>query len=195
MTPRRVARPCVGPDFDVVLEAAQDGADWGCTRIYQWLAPAVAGYLGVNGADDPDDVTNEVFLRVFSDCRCFSGNEAEFRAWVFTIAHSRLIDGRRRKNRTPEMAVLQEERLDGQGATTAGAEEEAMSRLALDDVERLLGELTSEQRDVITLRLIAQMSVEEVAMALRKPPGAVKALQRRALATLRRRLGAGGGRQ
>ncbi len=198
MTPRPgpgVPRPCVGPDFDLVLEAARNGAPWACTRIYQSLAPAVAGYLRLNGADDPDDVTSEVFLRVFSSCRCFSGTEAQFRAWVFTIAHSRLIDGRRTKNRTPEMAVLEEERLDGQGQTTAGAEEEAMSRLALDDVERLLGELTSEQRDVIALRLIAQMSVEEVATALEKPPGAVKALQRRALATLRRRLGPGGGRE
>ena len=192
MTPRRVARPCVGPDFDVVLEAAQDGADWGCTRIYQWLAPAVAGYLGVNGADDPDDVTNEVFLRVFSGCRSFSGNEAQFRAWVFTIAHGRLIDGRRTKNKTPEIATLEEERLDGQAPTTAGAEEEAMSRLAVDDVKQLLGELTSEQRNVIALRLMAQMSVEEVATALQKPPGAIKALQRRALASLRRRLGPGG---
>ncbi len=198
MTPRPgpgVVRPCVGPDFDVVLEAARNGAGWACTRIYESLAPAVAGYLRVNGADDPDDETSEVFLRVFSGCGCFSGNEAQFRAWVFTIAHSRLIDGRRTKNRTPEMAVLEEERLDGQGQTTAGAEEQAMSRLALDDVERLLGELTSEQRDVIALRLIAQMSVEEVATALEKPPGAVKALQRRALATLRRRLGPEGGRE
>ena len=184
-------RPCMGPDFDTVLEAARNGAGWACTRIYDSLAPAVAGYLRVNGADDPDDVTSEVFLRVFSGCRQFSGNDAQFRAWVFTIAHSRLIDGRRTRERTPEFAALEEERLDGQTPTTAGAEEEAMSRLAVDDIEQLLAQLTSEQRDVIALRLIAQMSVEEVATALHKPPGAIKALQRRALASLRRRLGPG----
>lgn len=93
------------------------------------------------------------------------------------------------------MGVLEEESLDGQGPTTAGADEEAMNRLGLIDVQRLLGALTSEQRDVVALRLIAEMSVEEVANALQKPPGAVKALQRRALATLRRRLGPGAARQ
>ena len=187
-----VPRACMGPDFDVVLEAARNGAGLACTRIYDSLAPAVAGYLRVNGADDPDDMTSEVFLRVFSGCRRFSGTDAQFRAWVFTIAHSRLIDGRRTSNRTPEFEALEEEGLVGRAPTTAGAEEEAMSRLAVDDVEHLLAELTSEQRDVIALRLIAQMSVEEVATALQKPPGAIKALQRRALANLRRRLGPGG---
>ena len=184
-------RPCMGPDFDAVLEAARNGAGWACTRIYDSLAPAVAGYLRVNGADDPDDVTSEVFLRVFSDCRRFSGNDAQFRAWVFTIAHSRLVDARRAKNRTPEVGVLDDESLDGQVPTTAGAEDDAMDRLAVQEIHQLLGALTSDQRDVVALRVVSQMSVEEVATALQKPPGAVKALQRRALATLRRRLAPG----
>ena len=184
-----------GLEFGVVLESAQAGACWACTRIYEWLAPAVAGYFRVQGADDPDDLASEVFLRVFSGCRSFSGNEAQFRAWVFTIAHSRLVDARRAKNRTPEVGVLEDDCLDGQGPTTAGAEDEAMERLAVDDVRQLLEALTSDQRDVLALRIVSQMSVEEVATALEKPPGAIKALQHRALATLRRRLAPGEGRR
>ena len=181
----------LGADFDVVLQAAEDGTGWACTRIYQSLAPAVVGYLRAQGASDPDDLASEVFLRVFSGCRTFSGNEAQFRAWVFTIAHSRLVDARRAESRRPEVGALNDESLDGHGHTTAAAEEEAMNTLALDDVDRLLAELTSDQRDVLSLRLIAQMSVEEVAAALDKAPGAIKALQRRALGTLRRKLAPG----
>ena len=86
------------------------------------------------------------------------------------------------------MASLDDECFDGQGPTTAGAEDEAMERLAMGDVHQLLDALTSDQRDVLALRVVAQMSVEQVATALGKSPGAVKALQHRALATLRRRL-------
>ena len=181
----------LGADFDVILQAAEDGTGWACTRIYHSLAPAVVGYLRAQGASDPDDLASEVFLRVFSGCRTFSGNEAQFRAWVFTIAHSRLVDARRAESRRPEVGALNDESLDGHGHTTAAAEEEAMNTLALDDVDRLLAELTSDQRDVLSLRLIAQMSVEEVAAALDKAPGAIKALQRRALGTLRRKLAPG----
>ena len=190
-----VRRASFGAEFDFILEAAQSGACWAFARIYESLAPAVAGYLRVQGADDPDDLTSEVFLRVFSGSESFSGTEAQFRAWVFTIAHSRLVDARRAKDRTPEVGVLDDEYLDGQGPTTAGAEEEAMDRLAVHEIHQLLGALTSEQRDVLALRVVSQMSVEEVATALQKPPGAIKALQRRALATLRRRLAPGAARR
>ena len=74
-----------------------------------------------------------------------------------------------------------------------GAVDEAMDRLGVTEADELLGTLTADQRDVLMLRLIGQMSVEETATALQKPPGAIKALQRRALATLRRRLGPEGG--
>jgi RNA polymerase sigma factor (sigma-70 family) len=190
-----VGRPTLGAVFDVVLEASRSGGCWACSRIYEWLAPAVVGYLRAQGADDPDDLTSEVFVRVFSGCGSFSGDEAQFRAWVFTIAHSRLVDARRAKNRTPEMTGLEHECLDGQEPTSAGAEDEAMDRLALDEVRQVLATLTMDQRDVLALRIVSQMSVEEVAAALGKPPGAVKALQRRALATLRRRLAPGTVRQ
>ena len=175
-------------EFDAVLEAAQSGTYWACTRIYESLAPAVAGYLQAQGAAEAEDLTSEVFIRVFSGCRSFSGTEAQFRAWVFTIAHSRLVDARRMKDRAPEVGVLDEECRDGHGPTTAAAEDEALDRFAVEEVRQLLDGLTSDQRDVLALRLVSQMSVEEVASVLANPPGAIKALQRRGLATLRRRL-------
>ena len=174
--------------FDVVLEAARVGAGWAAERIWTSLAPRVAGYLRAGGADEPDDLTSEVFLRVFAGCRSFSGTEAQFRSWVFTVAHSRLVDARRVRNRTPETTSVEEEGLDVEGPSVAGAEEEAMGRLGTENVQRLLGVLTCDQSDVLVLRVLGRMSVEEAAAVLEKRPGAVSALQRRGLATLRRRL-------
>ncbi|MCA1706067.1 MAG: sigma-70 family RNA polymerase sigma factor, partial [Actinobacteria bacterium] len=158
----------VGTEFDSILEAARRGAGWACTRIYESLAPAVAGYLRAQGADDPDDLTSEVFLGVFGGWRSFSGNEAQFRSWVFTIAHHRMVDARRAKNRAPEVGALGDDSLAGQGPTTAGAEDQAMERLAIGEVHQLLDALTADQRDVLALRIVSQMSVEEVATALGK---------------------------
>ena len=175
--------------FDVVLEEARRGACWACTEIYESLAPPVAGYLRAQGAAEPDDLASEVFLRVFSGCGSFSGSEAQFRSWVFAIAHSRLVDARRVRNRLPEIIVLDDERLDLECPASAGAEEEVMDRLEREEVHELMEALTDDQTDVLALRLLGQLSVDQVAEILEKPPGAVRSLQHRALATLRRRLG------
>ena len=62
-----------GPAFDNVLAAAQTGAEWARARLYEWLAPVVTDYLRARGAGDPDDLTSEAFVRVFSGCGSFSG--------------------------------------------------------------------------------------------------------------------------
>ena len=178
-----------GPAFDKVLAAAQTGAGWARTRLYEWLAPVVDGYLRARGAGDPEDLTNEAFVRVFSGCGSFSGDEAQFRSWVLRIAHCRLVDARRARNRRPEMESLDSERrpLEDE-ATTATAEEEALRSLGTERTRKLLDALTPDQRDVLALRVIAGLTVKEVASSLAKQPGAVKSLHRRALAALRRKL-------
>ena len=174
-----------------MLAAAQQGAGWACTRLYETLAPAVHGFLRAQGARDASDLTSEVFLAVFSRCRSFSGTEAQFRSWVFTIAHHRMIDDRRAAGRTPRS-----EPLDGAGSAgrlvSAPAEEQAMQRLGVERVTELLGTLTDDQRAVLTLRIIADMTIDDVASALDKAPGAIKALQRRGLDALRRTLASEG---
>ena len=178
-----------GPPFDKVLAAAQAGAGWARTRLYEWLAPVVAGYLRARGAGEPDDLTSDAFVRVFSGCESFSGDEVQFRSWVLRIAHCRLVDARRAENRRPEMEPLHSESsLLRDEPTMPTAEDEALRTLGTERMRRLLDTLTPDQRDVLYLRLIAGLTVKEVAASLAKQPGAVKALHRRGLAALRRRM-------
>lgn len=72
---------------------------WAFERLYADLAPVVAGYLRVQGAAEPEDLTSEVFLGVFTGLKLFSGTEQQFRSWAFTIADQRLVDERRRAGR------------------------------------------------------------------------------------------------
>jgi RNA polymerase sigma factor (sigma-70 family) len=171
--------------FDDVLVAAQSGAAWAFERLYNELAPAVAGYLRVQGAAEPDDLTSEVFLGVFRGLGGFVGDEGRFRSWVFTIAHRRLTDERRRRGRRPDG-----ESLDGHEEVRSGGDVEAEALAALGGawVRGLLDSLSPDQRTVLTLRIIGDLTVEQVAEAIGKRPGAVKALQRRGLAALRRAL-------
>lgn len=181
---RSTSRARIGPGFDSVLLAAQSGAAWALERLYQVFSPVVLGYLRIQGAGDPEDLTNEVFLGVFQRIQAFAGDEEKFRSWIFTIAHSRLIDERRRLSRRP--LVTQEAPdapVDGLGGDT---EQDALDRLSSRRVQALCESLVPDQRDVLLLRLMAGMTVEAIAESLDKSEGAVKALQRRGLANLRK---------
>ena len=143
------------------------------------------GYLRANGAPEPEDVLSETFLQVARDISSFDGDEAGLRGWVFTIAHHRLIDARRRSARRP--VELSREPPEPVGRADDAADE-ALARIGLEKVQRVLGELSEDQRAVLLLRVVGDLSVEEVAKAIGKRPGAVKALQRRGLAAIKREL-------
>jgi RNA polymerase sigma factor (sigma-70 family) len=167
--------------LDDVIVAARANAPWAFERLYESFAPRVAGYLRMHGARDPDALTNEVMLGVFRGLHGFEGDTANFRSWVFTIAHRRLIDERRRRSARVETTTL-----EAQPEPHGGdAEREALDRLGGDRVRELLDHLTDDQRAVILLRVVGDLSVTDVAHVLGKRPGAIKMLQRRGLARLR----------
>jgi RNA polymerase sigma factor (sigma-70 family) len=171
--------------FDSVLEAARGGADWAWDSLYTGLAPKVLGYLRGVGATEPDDLAGEVFVQVVRDLHRFHGDERAFTAWVLTIAHHRFLDHCRRSSRRPADPVGDVP----EPATAVGdAEQDALDVLAGERVRELLAGLSGEQRFVLLLRVVGGLTVEQVATAIGKRPGAVKALQRRGLAALERRL-------
>lgn len=170
----------------MLLAAAQSGQPRAFEQLYRALSPAVSRYLWLNGAADPESLTNEVFLGVFMGLVSFSGGEPEFRSWVFTIAHRRLIDDRRQLSRRPATAGYQPDSLNG--ISGGDAEDDAMGSLALDRIRDVLACLTPDQRRVLLLRLVADLTVDQVAEATGKTSSAVKSLQRKGLDGIRRRL-------
>jgi RNA polymerase sigma-70 factor, ECF subfamily len=171
--------------FTTLLEAAREGDEAAWEELYGGLAPAVLGYLRANGAPDPEDVLGEVFLQVARDIPRFEGEEPGFRSWVFTIAHHRLIDARRHTARRP-VELSAEPPEPGEHADDAA--EQALAQIGLDEVTRILETLSPDQREVLLLRVVGDLTVEDTAEAVGKRPGAVKALQRRGLAAVKREL-------
>jgi len=171
--------------FTSLLEAARQGSEAAWLELYGGLAPVVLGYLRANNAPDPEDVLSEVFLQVARDISTFDGEERGFRSWVFTIAHHRLIDARRHSARRPVDLSPDPPEPDVRADDAA---EEALALIGIEEVQRVLAAISEEQRAVLLMRVLADMSIEDVAKALGKRPGAVKALQRRGLAAVKREL-------
>ena len=174
----------LGESFPQVLAAAREGSGWAFEQLFRSLAVPAAGYLRAQGLADPDGGVNEVFLRVFRSLGTFEGTEDKFRSWVFTIAHHLVVDERRARDRRPRTTDLDDDLAQPGG----DVEEDAAELLANGRVMHLLDQLPPTQRDVILLRVVADLSIEDVAESVGRRPGAVKALQRRGLAALRRLL-------
>lgn len=180
----------LGESFPSTLAAARSGADWAWAALYRDLVGPVTGYLAGHGGREPEDLAAETFLQVAKGIHAFAGDEPAFRSWVFVIAHRRLQDDRRHAARqavTVELTGGFTER-GSRGAPTGDAEREAVDRLASAQMLGILGVLTDDQRHVVLLRVVGDLSLEATAQMVGKKPGAVKALQRRALETLRKEI-------
>lgn len=173
--------------FASVLAAAQTGARWACTQLWVEYSPVVAAFLRARGSREPDDLTSEVFLAVFDSLRDFRGDRAAFRSFVFSIAYRRLVDEFRMRARRGDTAPLTD---SDDPRRASSAEEVAEARLGDRAALALLDALSPDQRDVMVLRIVADLTVEQVAEVLDKRVGAVKALQRRAIENLRKKVGA-----
>ena len=171
--------------FDSTLAAARTGAAWAWEALYRDLASVVYGYLRGRGAQDPEDLVSETFLSVAKDIHRFSGNESDFRSWVFTIAHRRMQDAWRVQGRQVPRADGELASAEAENRWTGNAEHDAMSAMSMVEVHALIAHLTQAQRDVVLLRLVGDLSVAETAKVLSTSEGAVRALQARAIKDLR----------
>ena len=172
-----------------LVESARNGEDWAWEAIYADLAGAITGYLRSRGAKEPEDLSSEVFYQVARDIHRFEGSdESKFRSWVFVIAHRRLIDSRRAEGRRP---VTVDEPVTTFEAAGGDVEREVMEELGTSHVARIFRSLTDEQQQVLSLRIIANLTLEETATVMGKQVNAIKALQRRALASVKSQIDQG----
>ncbi len=167
-----------------MLAAAQEGSDWAWEIIVRNYGPNLKRFFQIRGTTDPDALVGEVFVDMARNIGTFGGEEPAFRSWVFVIAYRRLADERRRLSRRPHETPV-EGVPEGVGQMQS-AEDEALEQIGAEETEQMLDVLTESQRDAISLRVIAGLTLQETAAVMGKPVGAVKGLQRRAISKLRR---------
>ncbi len=175
-----------GAAFQRRLLDARAGHPTAWVELYDGIAPILYAYLRHQALDDPDDVVGETLLQVVRDIDRFEGTHRQFRSWALAIAHHRMLDARRARRRRPVDPVPTEALLGSPGPDDpSGA---VLATLEWDDVADLLARLTDEQREVVVLRVVNELSLEETAQVLDRTVGSVKALQHRAFNALRAHL-------
>lgn len=176
-------------DFHRTLRAAQAGDERAVATLWCELNHRVVRFLKVRAGDAAEDIASETWLTISTKLGDFQGDEVEFRAWLFTVARCRLIDWQRRQQRRPEHVT------DDHGMSRRAAADdpatEALAMLDRDAVLALISRLSTDQGDVILLRVLAGLDVARVAMILGKRPGTVRMLQLRGLRRLEQLLSSG----
>jgi RNA polymerase sigma-70 factor (ECF subfamily) len=126
-----------------------------------------------------EEIASEVFAAAARGISRYRDTGAPIGAWLYRIARNITADYVDKRRRRPVVSI------DTVQLETDGM---ALGVENATDLARCLAELTREQQEVIALRFYNECSLQESAAALGKSVGAVKLLQHRALASLRRLL-------
>lgn len=172
-------------DEQALIHRAQRGDADAIAQLYEVNVAAVYRYVyyRVRDPHTAEDITADVFLRMVEVLPRFEYRGVRFTAWLFRVAHDRLVDHHRRGQSRPVEPLL-DTLPDGNAET----ERQALAAHANRDLSDRISELTEEQQIVLHLRFIEGYSLAETADILAKSQGAIKALQHRALRQLGRKL-------
>ena len=174
----------LGEQFDDVLAAARTGAPWALELLYREFHPGVLAFLRARAGGEAEDLAADVFVAAAEGIIRFEGTEEGFRSWLYTIAYRKVGQLRRRMGRRrTEPAPVQD--IDDR-LPPGDVEAEAMTALSTRSALERIAALPPAQAEVLLLRVVADLSVEDVAAIVGKRPPAVRALQHRALQRLAR---------
>lgn len=173
-----------------ILRRAQKGDAIILGQLYENFHQKIFRYLYYQVGDQQaaEDLTSEVFVRMLRFVANIHPKSGSFQAWLFQIARNLAID-HHRQHRNHREEPLEEHVSRASEETDRTVE----TILTSENLRSAIDQLTEEQRDVIVLRFVAQMSINETAETLNKTEDSVKGLQRRGLIALRDLLDGGEG--
>lgn len=176
-------------ELEGVLDAARGGEPWALAELYRRHQPALLRFLVGLAGGEAEDLAADSWVAAARALPGFEGDEGRFRAMLFTIARRRAIDlvrSRSRRRTAPaDPHVLVDEPAAGTADPARALEAAVASRTALARVAELL---PRRQAEVVLLRVVAGLSVAEVAEVTGERPATVSVLQSRGLRRLAQRL-------
>ena len=168
-----------------MIRRAQSGDASAFGRLYEHFYDKIFRYVMFKTGDriDAEDITTDVFLRMLESIGSFKFQGYPFSSWLFRIAHNLIVDHFRRKSRR-QTAPL-EEAMVVAGGSSSDMDHKIDVDLSVAEVYEAMDDLTDLQREVMSLRFAAGLSVKETAEAVGRKENAVKALQHAAVKKLR----------
>lgn len=192
IAPSSQQKATVGGDpdgFGLRIEAAMAGDRPAVDEIFREFHPALASFARRHQASDPEGMADITLSAALAKLDTFRGRDrATFRAYLFRILRRRLVDEVRHDMARPRLIP------DGFGELASGVVDENASHFddhLVDEalVDDLLARLTDDQRHVLQLRMLDDLSIQETAHLTGRSVPAVKAMQRRAISSLRLAIG------
>jgi len=172
----------IGAGFGDTLTAAQDGDEEAFTRLWLDGNAALLRYLRVTAPDAAEDIAADTWVYVVRGLSRFRGDEAAWRAWLFTTARRRTIDQARRRSRHAAAPIHEVPSPDL--PVTADSADEALEHLSTRAAIAMLADLPPAQAEVILLRVVAGLDTDTVARIVGRSPGAVRVAAHRGLRKL-----------
>ena len=168
---------------ELLIQRAQSGDRAAFAALYNQHYQSIYTYIyyRVSDTSTAEEVTSQVFVRMVEKIQTFKSRGRPFLAWLYTIARN-LITDHHRKNKQAVLLPMDIHL----PASRPQPEAEIESRLREDCLRLALTSLTEIQRQVIVGKFIEERSNRDMGTLLKKTEGAVKSLQHRALAALRR---------
>lgn len=166
-----------------LVRQAVEGNQWAFTRLYDEHFDKVYRYIyfRVHSQAEAEDLTQEVFLKALQSISSYKWRNVPFASWLFRIAHNQVIDHVRKQSKQ-KRAPLEEAEAVSMEDPVAITEQRFEARELTEAVKRL----PAAQQEVISLRFIAGLPIADVARALNKSEGTVKALQFNGTISLRK---------
>jgi RNA polymerase sigma-70 factor (ECF subfamily) len=169
-----------------LVSRAQQGDPTAFGELYEEYSPLVFRFLRrrVDGSDEVvEDLAEDVFVKVYEKLDRYVERGLPFTAWLYRIAHNHLVDYLRSRPRYTAHSLDDVAEIAERHAPAAYGRV-----LDQQSLEPALARLTPEQRQAVELRFLQGLSVAETASSMTRSEEAVKKLQARALANLRRHL-------
>ncbi len=174
--------------FDALIPRASAGDPHAVEEIFRDLQPRLLRFLRSQESRFADEIAGEVWHAVARGISRFDGDWSDFRAWVFAIARKRLADHRRTAARR-NTEVAEAATFENYGADDI-TEDEALDKMSGQRAAALITSvLRGEQAEVVLLRVLADLDVDQVAAIMQRSPNWVRVTQHRAVKTLAKRLG------
>jgi RNA polymerase sigma-70 factor (ECF subfamily) len=141
------------------------------SRIYRYV------YFRVSDEGLVEDITSDIFLKVWKNLNTYQGGQSAFMTWIYRIAHNTVIDYYRTRKAVVSMEDVKEVKL----CYYDDVEEKLDNQFQSQQLCTAIASLTKEQQQVLLLKFVAGMSTAEIAQKTHKQEGAVRALQMRGL--------------
>lgn len=155
-------------------------------KLYDHYIPKIYRFvlLKTNHKTDAEDLTHEVFLSAWTNIGRYEEKGFPFSSWLYKLARNKVIDHYRLKKKQTSLDGVDDDheafRIDEKMGDVLDV------RLHIENVMKLLSALTPDQKDVILMRFVEELTYPEIAVALEKTEGAVRLIQHRAIQELRK---------